>query len=54
MMVQQNEKRHSRDELLAMKKLGLSTEEINKLDPGENPFLDHELGEMKDMSVVIE
>lgn len=54
MMVQQNEERHSRDELLAMKKLGLSAEEINKLDPGENPFLDHELGEMTDIGVVIQ
>lgn len=28
-----------------MKKLGLSTEDIYKLDPGENPFLNWELGE---------
>lgn len=47
-MVQENESKHPREILMAMKKLGLTNEQIHELDPGENPFLNYELGDYSD------
>lgn len=53
MIVEQNEKKHPRDYLLAMRKLGLTAEEIHELEVGENPFLDYDLGEYNDYNQLL-
>ena len=39
---------------MAMKKLGLTNEQIHELDPGENPFLNYELGDYSDYNQILD
>ena len=49
-MVIDNVKKLSKEEVQTLRKLGLSNEEIAKLEPEDNPFKDFALSNRRDIS----
>lgn len=53
-LVDENSKKHTRDEVNILRKLGLSAEAISQLDPGASPFKDYALAEKTDFTTLME
>ena len=53
-MIEENLKKKSQNEVLTLKKLGLTNEQIAHLGEDENPFKDYSLGEREDVSDLLE